>query len=131
MYWTVKSVTPLANYWLHLTFENGEQRYFDMKPLLDTGVFKALRDTEMFCTVRVAFDSIAWNNEIDIAPETLYHNGLIQIPEQLANENISNVRVILLADTAKKVSEPRKSKFSAMRLKTKGFTFNREDLQER
>ena len=79
MYWTVKSVTPLENYWLHLTFENREQRYYDMKPLLETGVFRALKDPEIFRTVRVAFDSIAWNDEIDIAPETLYHDGLMTI----------------------------------------------------
>jgi hypothetical protein len=79
MYWTVKSVTPLENYRLHLTFENSEQRYFDMKPLLDTGVFRALKDPEMFRTVRVAFDSIACNGEIDIAPETLYHDGTVNI----------------------------------------------------
>ena len=80
MYWTVKSVTPLENYWLHITFENSEQRYFDMKPLLDTGVFRSLKDPEMFSSVRVAFDSIAWNNEVDIAPETLYHDGLVNVP---------------------------------------------------
>ena len=77
MYWTVKSVEPLDNYWLFLTFENNEQRYFDMNPLLDTGVFRALKDPEMFRTVKVAFDSISWKNDIDIAPETLYHEGLI------------------------------------------------------
>jgi hypothetical protein len=79
MYWTVKSVIPLENYWLHLTFENSEQRYFDMKPLLNTGVFRTLKDPERFRTVRVAFDSIAWDNEIDIAPETLYHDGVVTL----------------------------------------------------
>jgi hypothetical protein len=76
MYWTVKSVKPLENYWLFLTFENNEQRYYDMKPLLDTGVFRTLKDPKMFRTVKVAFDSIAWDNNVDIAPETLYHDSL-------------------------------------------------------
>jgi hypothetical protein len=76
MHWTVKSVTPLENYWLHLTFEDNEQRYYDMKPLLETGVFRTLQDQKMFRTVRVAFDSIAWDNNVDIAPETLYCDGL-------------------------------------------------------
>jgi hypothetical protein len=79
MYWTVKSVIPMEDYWLHITFENSEQRYFDMKPLLDTGVFRALKDPEMFRAVRVAFDSIAWNSDIDIAPETLYRDGTVNI----------------------------------------------------
>jgi len=58
-------------------------------------------------------------------------NGMIPIPELLSDENLSNVRVILLADAVKKVSMPRKSKFTAMRLKTKGFTFNREEIHGR
>ena len=58
-------------------------------------------------------------------------NGLIHIPELLSDENLSNVRVILLADAAKKVSALRKNKFTAMRLKTKGFTFNREEIHGR
>jgi hypothetical protein len=77
MYWTVKSVTPLENYWLHLTFEDNEQRYYDMKPLLNTGVFRSLKDPKIFRTVKVAFDSITWNNKVDIAPETLYHDGVV------------------------------------------------------
>ena len=77
MYWTVKSVRPLEGYWLHLTFENNEQRYYDMKPLLNTGVFRSLKDPNMFRTVKVSFDSIAWDNQVDIAPETLYHDGVV------------------------------------------------------
>ena len=79
MYWTVKSVKPLENYWLHLIFANGEQRYYDVKPLLNIGVFRTLKDLEMFRTVKVAFDSIVWKNEVDIAPETLYHDGLVDM----------------------------------------------------
>jgi hypothetical protein len=85
MYWTVKSVEPLDNYWLFLTFENKEKRYFDMKPLLNTGVFRALKDPEVFRAVKVSFDSIAWNNDIDIAPETLYHDGLTSRNQSIQN----------------------------------------------
>ena len=63
--------------------------------------------------------------------KTVVRNGGIRIPEQLSNEKLSNVKVILLADSVKKVSEPRTSRFTAMRLKTKGFTFNREEIHER
>jgi hypothetical protein len=72
MYWEVKSVKAMENYILLLTFENGEQRCFDVKPFLNTGVFRSLKDPAMFNTVRVCFDSIAWANNVDIAPETLY-----------------------------------------------------------
>jgi len=63
--------------------------------------------------------------------KAVVRDGLIHIPEQLYDENLSNVRVILLADTAKEISEPYKNKFTAMRLKTKGFTFNRDEIHER
>jgi len=76
MHWEVKSVKPLDNYMLLLTFANNEQRCYDTKPLLNTGVFKSLKDPEMFNTVRVCFDSIAWANQVDIAPETLYMNSV-------------------------------------------------------
>ena len=62
---------------------------------------------------------------------TVVRDGIIHIPKQFSDKQLSNVRVILLADTAKKVSEPRRNKFTAMRLKTKGFTFNREEANER
>jgi len=62
---------------------------------------------------------------------TVIRNGMIHIPKQFSDKQLSNVRVILLADSAKKVSEPRKNKFTAMRLKTKGFIFNREEAHER
>lgn len=47
-------------------------------------------------------------------------DGIIHIPEQLADENLSWVKVILLADSVKKTADSRKGKFTAMRLKTKG-----------
>ena len=63
--------------------------------------------------------------------KTVVRDGLIHVPEQLVDENLSNVRVILLTESVKKVSAPRNNKFTAMRLKTKGFTFNREEIHER
>ncbi|GHV68231.1 hypothetical protein FACS1894199_15150 [Bacteroidia bacterium] len=75
MYWKVKSVSPLDNYMLLLTFEGGERRRFDMKPYLACGVFRSLQDASMFSTVRVCADSIAWQNNVDIAPETLYYDS--------------------------------------------------------
>jgi hypothetical protein len=58
-------------------------------------------------------------------------DGMIPIPEQLCCEGLLHVKVILLADAVQQVSKTHKSKFTAMRLKTKGHTFNREDAHER
>lgn len=75
MYLAVKKVKPLNNFTLLLTFENGEERCFDMKPFLDFGVFKELKDETKFKSVRVSFDTIEWDNEIDFDPELLYKNS--------------------------------------------------------
>ena len=72
MYLAVIDVKPLSDYQLELTFENGEKRLFDMKPYLDKGIYKELKDESKFKSVRVSFDSIEWCNQADIDPEFLY-----------------------------------------------------------
>lgn len=59
-----------------LTFENGERRQFDMKPYLDFGIFKELKDLRLFKTVKTSFDSIEWDNEADFDPEILYQKSI-------------------------------------------------------
>jgi hypothetical protein len=75
MYLAIKNVIPLDNYLLHLTFENGEERQFDMKPYLEIGIFKELKDPSLFKTVKISFDSIEWANEADFDPEILYQKS--------------------------------------------------------
>ena len=76
IYLAASQVEPQDNYLLLLTFENGEKRKFDMKPYLNKGVFKELEDVSLFNTVRKSFDSIEWDNEADLDPETLYADSI-------------------------------------------------------
>ena len=76
MYLAIRNVKPLDNYLLILTFENGEERQFDMKPYLEIGIFKELKDLKLFKTVKTSFDSIEWANEADFDPEILYEKSL-------------------------------------------------------
>jgi hypothetical protein len=76
MFFAVINVTPLDNYLLRLKFKNGEEKIFDMKPYLETGIFKSFKDKKIFQTARVSFDTVEWANEADIDPETLYHEGV-------------------------------------------------------
>jgi hypothetical protein len=77
IYIGVKAVVPQDDYTLLLTFENDEQRIFDMKPYLDFGpVFRALKDPDMFKTVRVYARTVAWKNNADIDPEIMYPNSV-------------------------------------------------------
>jgi hypothetical protein len=76
MYWRVKRVEARDDHTLVLTFEDGERKLFDMKPYLDKGVFRELKDIAMFKTARVCFSGVAWDNEVDFDPEALYDLGL-------------------------------------------------------
>lgn len=71
----LKSVEPTSDYTLILTFNNDEIRIFDMKPYLDLGIFKELKDISLFSAVRKSFDTVEWPNEADIDPETLYNES--------------------------------------------------------
>jgi len=71
-----QSVKPLPEYRLLIAFENSEQRVFDVKPFLDLGLFRELRDVAMFNTVYVSFDAVAWGNGVDLCPDVLYRDSL-------------------------------------------------------
>ncbi len=77
MYLAVTSVKPLEEYKLFLTFENNEERIFDVQPYLDIGKFSELREPAMFNSVFVSFDSIQWANQLDLDPELLYQKSLV------------------------------------------------------
>ena len=57
---------------LDLKFDDGVVRRFDVKPYLEYGIFKELKDKDYFKQVKVAFGTVQWPNEQDISPETLY-----------------------------------------------------------
>ncbi|MGC9393340.1 MAG: DUF2442 domain-containing protein [Anaerolineae bacterium] len=71
MYWDVKLVKPLPEYRIYVELENGQQGIFDVKPYLDRGVLRELRDVHYFNQVNIVFGAVTWPNAQDIAPETL------------------------------------------------------------
>ena len=75
MYIAIKDVKALENYCLLLKFENNEERIFDVKPYLNIGKFKELKDKKLFTSVKVCFDSIEWENRLDLDPELLYQKS--------------------------------------------------------
>ncbi len=57
---------------LLLVFENGQRRRFDMKPLLEKKPFLRLKPLPLFMKATVAYGTVVWPGNIDIAPETLW-----------------------------------------------------------
>ena len=68
----VKLVTPNKNYTLTITFSNGEIKLFDVKPYLEIGKFKELKEPGIFNSVKPFLGSIQWINELDLCPDMLY-----------------------------------------------------------
>jgi hypothetical protein len=78
MYHGIKNVKATDDYKLILRFDNGEERIFDAKPLLDFGRFSELSDMETFKKVHVSFDTIEWENGLDLDPEYLFDKSIAQ-----------------------------------------------------
>lgn len=72
MYRSVIEVIHGDDYILNVKFDNGEEGVLDMKPILDFGIFKRIKDNEAFRRVRVAFDTIEWDCGVDLDPEYVY-----------------------------------------------------------
>ena len=68
----VKNVIPNNDYTLTITFTNDEVKVFDVKPYLQIGIFKELKDLSLFNSVRPFMNSIQWINGQDLCPDTLY-----------------------------------------------------------
>ena len=88
MYRKTKAVEALADYRLLVTYENGEQRVFDVGPYMDDGVFRELREESAFKSVHVAFDTVEWANGADICPEVLYEQSA-PVARKVAEERSS------------------------------------------
>jgi hypothetical protein len=65
-------VTPIDDYKLDISFNNGEFKRLDMTPYLAYPAFAALREVPLFMQAKVAHNTIVWTDEIDIAPESAY-----------------------------------------------------------
>lgn len=72
----VKDVKPQSNYTVLLTFTNGEKKIFDVKPYLEKGIFRELKDASLFNSVKPFLGSIQWKNGQDFCPDTLYEDSV-------------------------------------------------------
>jgi len=68
----VVNVNANTDYTLLLEFKNGARKIYDIRPLLDFGVFKELRDPSYFRQVKPFMGTISWPHGQDICPDTLF-----------------------------------------------------------
>lgn len=70
----VRSVKPKEGFMVDVHFTNGERREINLEPYLHGPIFEAIRnDPVLFRSVRINGGTIAWPNEADIDPDTLYY----------------------------------------------------------
>lgn len=69
----------LKDYKVLLTFNNGIKGEVDLKEKINKlSVFKSLKDKSIFKNFKLNSWTLEWENEIDIAPESLYKITLKQ-----------------------------------------------------
>lgn len=88
----VRDVRVLTGYTVHVTFTNGVERDIVLEPHLWGPVFEPIRnDPKLFASVFVdpIGQTLAWPNDVDLAPETLYYGDT---PPPWATEEISPKR---------------------------------------
>ena len=78
------------DYKLELTFENKEIKIFDVKPYLKKGLYKTIKDENLFKRVKISYDSIEWPNGIDIDPEILYEKSISKNDSEKSKRHITN-----------------------------------------
>lgn len=66
----VKAVEVCPDYKLLLTFNNGEKKIFDAKPLLAVAMYQEL--DAVFSAAHVEFGTVVWPGDMDVSPDMLY-----------------------------------------------------------
>ena len=72
---SITAVTANDDWTLRVAFADGNERIFDVKPLLDCEAFAELRDISRFRTIRNQGYFVEWDNEADLSADTLYLEG--------------------------------------------------------
>jgi hypothetical protein len=70
----ITEIKPLENWKLQLTFENGEQRIFNIKPYR-YGVFARLEEEDYFKRVRLVDGCPTWPHGQDLHYGMIYKNS--------------------------------------------------------
>jgi hypothetical protein len=68
-------VEALPGHRLHVRFADGTEGEVDVSRLVfgrSPGVFKALRDPDVFSRVYIEGSAVAWPGELDLAPDAMY-----------------------------------------------------------
>lgn len=70
-------VRALDNFCLYLKFEDGKEKVYDMKPLIERiKYYEKLKDKNYFKKVKTRGETVEWPNGEDVCPENLYYDSV-------------------------------------------------------
>ncbi len=73
----VVDVKALDERYIYVRFEDGKEKVYDMKSLIETIKFyEKLRNKEYFKLVKPRYDTVEWPNGEDVCPENLYYDSV-------------------------------------------------------
>ena len=67
---------PEEDFCVRVVFDTGDTAVFDCKPYLGHPYWRKLGDPAFFRQVRVAYGTLAWPEDIDIAPEDVWEKAV-------------------------------------------------------
>ncbi len=70
------NVLPMEDYKLYVTFENGEKKIYDAKPVIKGDWYGRLKDPAVFRTVHIGGLSVEWADGQDLCPDDLYESSM-------------------------------------------------------
>ena len=71
----INTVRANDDWTLEVAFNDGAERWYDVKPLLECEAFAGLRNIEIFRRIHNGGYFVEWDNEADLSADTLYLEG--------------------------------------------------------
>ena len=71
----ISKAKQVGDYQIELVFNNNKKGVVDLKNTIFTDtrdIFKELKDLDKFKKFKIEFDTLSWENGLDLAPEFLY-----------------------------------------------------------
>jgi len=72
----VISLKVMDGYRLLLCFDNGEERCFNVEPLLTRKCYQSLKNKALFATAAPLYGVVTWADGTDIDPDWLYEDSV-------------------------------------------------------
>lgn len=118
MFNSIKNVIFKENLIIHVEFQNGETKCYDFKTLFERyPIFKELEKNEnLYYNGKIDCGGfgIIFNDEIDIAAEEIFNNGILVCKKEISDINMKIANQISLARNKKNLTQTELAKITGI-----------------